>query len=110
MSAQEPTQIRPETNTWGDPRWEQPSFGTAQNQPPAMEGQLVGIRPFQVPPPSEAERVVAAIRTWVWPVFLVAALLTGNWGSMFVTTLVVAIVSGAVLKRMRRARHSTYIQ
>lgn len=109
MSAQEPTQIRPENNSWGETRWEQPRFDTAPNQPPVVQGQLVGIRQFQVAPPSEAERVVALIRTWVWPVFLVAALITGNWGSMFVTTLVVAIVSGAVLKRMRRARHSTYL-
>jgi hypothetical protein len=96
MSAQEPTQIRPENNSWGETRWEQPRFDTTPNQPPVVQGQLVGIRQFQVAP-------------WVWPVFLVAALITGNWGSMFVTTLVVAIVSGAVLKRMRRARHSTYL-
>lgn len=109
MSAQEPTQIRPEDNTWGETRWEQPSFGTAPNQPPAVQGQLVGIRPFQVAPPSEAERVLALIRAWIWPVFLVAALITGAWGSMFITTLVVAIVTGAALKQMRRTRHSTYI-
>ena len=110
MSAQEPTQIRPEDNTWGETRWEQPDFSSAPSQPPYVQGRLVGIRPFQVAPPSEAERVVALIRTWVWPVFLVAALITGNWASMFVTTLVVAIISGHVLKRMRRERLSTHVQ
>lgn len=110
MSAQEPTQIRPENNSWGETRWEQPSFNSAPNQPPVVQGDLVGIRPFQVAPPSEAERVIAMIRTWVWPVFFVAALITGNWGSMFITTLVVAIVTGAALKRMRQARRSAYIQ
>ena len=124
MSAQEPTQVRPENNPWGEPRWEQPTFGaapnqpyatpnqpfgTAPNQPPVMQGELVGIRPFQAAPPSDLERVLAAIRTWVWPVFLVAALITGNWGSMFVTTLVVAIVTGAALKRIRRTRYSSYV-
>lgn len=124
MSAQEPPQVRPENNPWGEPRWEQPTFGaapnqpyatpnqpfgTAPNQPPVMQGELVGIRPFQAAPPSDLERVLAAIRTWVWPVFLVAALITGNWGSMFVTTLVVAIVTGAALKRIRRTRYSSYV-
>ena len=117
MSAQEPTQVRPENNPWGEPRWEQPTFGTAPNQPfgaapnqpPVMQGELVGIRQFQAAPPSDLERVLAAIRTWVWPVFLVAALITGNWGSMFVTTLVVAIVTGAALKRIRRTRYSSYV-
>ena len=124
MSAQEPTQVRPENNPGGEPRWEQPTFGaapnqpyatpnqpfgTAPNQPPVMQGELVGIRPFQAAPPSDLERVLAAIRTWVWPVFLVAALITGNWGSMFVTTLVVAIVTGAALKRIRRTRYSSYV-
>lgn len=75
-----------------------------------MQGEVVGIRRFQVPPPSETERVLALIRTWVWPVFLVAALITGNWASMFFTTLIVAIVTGAALKRMRRARHISYIE
>ncbi|MBA3019936.1 hypothetical protein [Propionicimonas sp.] len=77
--------VNPET----EQRWQQPDFAG-----PTLSGQVLvngEARPPLTQPNSEEQRW-RLVRRWLFPLVLVAALLTGAWWQFLVLGLVVSIV------------------
>lgn len=105
-----PTEPRPTQTGWADPNvgalhWEQPSFASAPDQP--LSGEVVATQPFQTAQAGRAgsaeERTWRLLRSWIWPIWVVVAIVTGNWSS-FVVVIVVSILVSRRLAQLRSQR------
>lgn len=88
-----------------EPHWEQPNFDRP-GSPPVVTGTVVPhpATQLQVPQPGPEETRLRQVQALLWPIALVACVISGHW----LAFIVIALVVGAFLRRrlheLRRQR------
>lgn len=87
-------------------RWEQPNF---DHREPVRTGMVVvpATAPLPVAPPGPEETRLRQFSALVWPIALVACILTGHWLAFILVALIVGGYTRRRLHELRRQRHSS---
>ncbi len=83
---------------------------SAGSSEPVVEGRVVAVQPHQVPAPTSQERAWRAVRSWVWPAFLVIGVITGSWWPTWMLVMVVFIVAGKRVTQLQRERQANLLR